>query len=156
MSKLGLYEGGIREPFIAWCPELIPTNRVDETTVLSTLDMFPTLAEIAAAKIPADTIPEGQNLSAAFFGKHVARTAPLFWEYGRNTNSFAFARGHNRSPNLAMREGNWKFLIQSDGSNAQLYNLANDRVEKNNVLESHPAEAARMKAALLSWRKSLP
>ena len=155
-SKLGLYEGGIREPFIAWCPELIAGDRIDETTVISTLDMFPTFAEIAGAKIAPDTKLEGQNMSPALFGKKVIRTGPLFWEYGRNTNSFAFARGQNHSPNLAMREGNWKFLVQDDGSNAQLYNLAKDRAEKNNLIESHPTETARMKAALLSWRKSLP
>lgn len=156
-SKLSLYEGGIRVPFIAWWPGRIPAGRIDDQTVLSSLDVFPTFADVAGARLSQDAKPEGQSMAAAFFeGKTVARSAPLFWEYGRNTNSFAFGRGENRSPNLAMREGNWKLLVQDDGSNLQLYDLDQDRAERRNLAGGEPERAARMKAEALAWRKSLP
>lgn len=155
-SKLSLYEGGLRVPLIAWWPNRIPAGRVDHTTVLSALDFLPTFAEIAGAKIPSDIKPEGQNMTAALFGKSVERTQALFWEYGRNTNSFAYARGENRSPNLAMREGKWKFLVQSDGSAAELYDLHSDPNEKTNLVANNELIAARMKKDLLEWRKTLP
>lgn len=155
-SKLSLYEGGVRVPLIAWWPNRVPVGRVDRTTIVSALDFLPTFAEIAGAKIPADIKPEGQNMTAAIFGKSIERTQPLFWEYGRNTNSFGYARGENRSPNLAMREGKWKFLVQSDGSDTELYDLETDAREQNNLAVSNEAVATKMKDALLNWRKSVP
>jgi arylsulfatase A-like enzyme len=155
-SKLSLYEGGVREPLIVWAPGQIPAGRADQNSIVSSLDIFPTLAEIAGAQIQADIKSDGQSMMAAFFGKNTQRVTPLFWEYGRNTNSFAFARGQNRSPNLAMREGDWKFLMQSDGMDAQLYNLQSDSNESNNLAVTEPARVEKMKAALLTWKKTWP
>ncbi len=154
-AKLSLYEGGIREPFIAWWPGRVPA-RVDHATILSSLDIFPTLASIAGAKLPTQPTLEGHDLSPALFGREVSRSTPLFWEYGRNTNSFAYPPRPNRSPNLAMRQGPWKLLLQSDGSAGELYNLHQDTAETNNLAALHPAQFAAMKNSLLSWRQSLP
>lgn len=155
-SKLSLYEGGIRVPMIAWWPGRIPAGRVDQTTVFSSLDFFLTFAQVAETGVPAEVTFEGQPMAAALFGKNTERTKPLFWEYGRNTNSFSLGRGQNRSPNLAMREGNWKLLVQDDGSRVELYNLEQDRAEKNNLAQAEGTRAERMKKAALEWRKSLP
>jgi len=154
-SKLSLYEGGIRLPFIARWPGKIPAGRVDETTVLAAVDMFPTLCAVAGAK--SDASSDGENLSAAFFGTITQRTKPLFWEYGRNTKSFAFPGDpKHRSPNVAVRDGKWKLLANADGSNVELYDIIADANETKN-LESNEAEIAnRLREALLSWRRSLP
>jgi arylsulfatase A-like enzyme len=155
-SKLSLYEGGIRVPLIAWWPNRIPAGRVDQTSVISALDIFPTLVEIAGAKLSRDVRPEGQTMATALFGKSVERTQPLFWEYGRNTNSFAYARGQNRSPNLAMREGKWKLFVQSNGTETALYDLEKDPNEKQNVAASNETVTEEMRGSLLEWRKALP
>ena len=154
-SKLSLYEGGIRVPMIAWWPGQIPAGRIDETTVISSLDIFPTFVAMAGAALPSGATMEGENMTPALFGKPVERSQPLFWEYGRNTNSFAYPQNENRSPNLAMREEDWKLLVQSDGSGAELYHLKSDRTEEKNLADSERARAAKMKAALLAWRKTL-
>ena len=52
-SKLSLYEGGIRVPFIVRWPGHTPAGRVDERTVLEGVDLFPTLCAIAHASLPA-------------------------------------------------------------------------------------------------------
>jgi arylsulfatase A-like enzyme len=155
-SKLSLYEGGIRVPMIAWWPGKVPEGRVDEKTVISSLDLFPTFTEIGGGKLPANYAGDGANASAALFWKTIERTKPLFWEYGRNTNSFAFGRGANRSPNVAMRDGKWKLLVNADGTGAELYNLDVDSREERNVANDESARIAKMKAAALQWRKSLP
>lgn len=155
-SKLSLYEGGIRVPLIVWRPGRVPAGRVDRTTVISSLDMFPTLVEIASAKMPADLNLDGQNMTSAFRGEEMERIGALFWEYGRNPNSFAYPRGENRSPNLAIREGKWKFLVQSDGSGGELYDLEKDVNERSNAAAANPALAAKLKEALLKWRESVP
>ena len=155
-SKLSLYEGGVRVPMIAWWPKQIPAGRVEEKAVFSSLDFFPTFSELGGARIPAEMKPEGQNMSAVLFGKSLEREKPLFWEYGRNTNSFAYGRGENRSPNVAMREGNWKLLVQDDGTRVELYDLEKDRAESANLAAAEKERAERMKKAALEWRRSLP
>ena len=84
------------------------------------------------------------------------RTKPLFWEYGRNTNAFAFPRGRDRSPNVAVREGDWKLLVNADGSDTQLYDLKTDPKESHNVADKNPDVAARLKEKALAWRNALP
>ena len=55
-----------------------------------------------------------------------------------------------------MREGPWKFLMRADGSAPQLYDLAQDPGETNNVAARESARAERMKAAVQAWRATLP
>jgi len=155
-AKLSLYEGGIREPLIAWWPGKIPAGKVNENTVVSSLDFFPTFLEIAGAKMPSGTF-DGQNMAPTLFGAEPIRAAALFWEYARNTNSFAFPGDpKNRSPNVAMREGNWKLIVQADGSRAELYDLEKDRNEQSNLANEQPERTRQMTEAALRWRRSLP
>jgi arylsulfatase A-like enzyme len=155
-SKLSLYEGGIRLPFIVRWPGHVPAGRVDETSVLHAVDMMPTLAAIAGAKLPEGFAGDGADISAAFFGRPVARPKPIFWEYGRNEKSFAWPKPPDRSPNVAVREGDWKLLVNADGSGSELYHLATDPNESNNVAAANPEVTAKLKAAALKWRASLP
>ena len=155
-SKISLYEGGTRMPFIVRWPGHAPVGRVDESSVLNGVDLFPTFCRIAGARLPKNGRFDGQDVSAAFVGKKVTRKQPMFWEYGRNNNSFGYPHGRDRSPNVAVRDGDWKLLINADGSNAQLYNLADDRNETTDVAEAHPKIAKRLSERALEWRKSLP
>jgi arylsulfatase A-like enzyme len=123
------------------------------------VDLFPSLCRVAGASIPADIAArfDGEDLSAALTGGSPLRTKPLFWEYGRNSNSFNYPPVlQDRSPNVAVREGNWKLLVNADGSGAELYDLAVDPNESTNVIASQTAVASRLREAALSWRKPLP
>jgi arylsulfatase A-like enzyme len=156
-SKLSLYEGGIRLPFLARWPGKIPAGHVDETTVLSALDLFPTLAAIAGAELPANVKFDGQDMSAALRGTPVTRKTPLFWEYGRNEKWFAYPKEPiNRSPSVAIREGKWKLLINPDGSRAELYDVVSDAEEKRDVATEQPDVVKRLSEQALTWRKALP
>jgi arylsulfatase A-like enzyme len=155
-SKLSLYEGGIREPFIAWGPGLVPAGRVNDATVTAAVDLFPSLCTLCGAKLPEGYRPDGEDLSAALLGQTPKRTKPLFWEYGRNTKSFAYPAGRNRSPNVAVRDGDWKLLVNADGTGAELYDLAADRDETKNVAADHPDITKRLTDAALRWRKAMP
>jgi arylsulfatase A-like enzyme len=156
-SKLSLHEGGIRLPFIARWPGHIPAGRVDEQTVIGAVDVLPTLAAIAHAKLPEGVAFDGENIIAALEGKPITRTKPLLWEYGRNDKSFNYPSvPRDRSPNLAVREGNWKLLVNADGTAAELYDVTTDRSEDTNVAPQHPDIAERLSHLVLDWRKSLP
>ncbi len=155
-SKLSLYEGGVRLPFIAWGPGIVPAGVTNDTTVLAAVDLFPTLCRLSGASLPAGYEGDGEDMSPALLGKSPRRTRPLFWEYGRNDRSFSYPRGEDRSPNLAVLDGDWKLLVNDDGRGAELYNLADDPKEARNRVADEPVVAARLREAVLNWRKSQP
>ena len=156
-TKLSLYEGGIRVPLIVRWPGHVPAARINEQTVVSALDFFPTLCALADVKAPRGTRFEGEDISSALTGKTPTRKNPLFFEYGRNTNSFGRPPNpQHRSPNVAIREGKWKLLVNADGSDAELYDVEADASETNNLASKQLKQVARLKKAALSWRKSLP
>lgn len=153
-NKLALYEGGIRMPFIIRWPGQVAAGKVDDKSILSAVDIYPTLAAIAGAStkgVPLD----GLDVTAVWKGKALAKRAPLFWEYGRNDNG-AFKYGPDRSPSLAVRRDDWKLLINADGSRPELYNLAADKAEKKNLATEKPEIVAELKQLAMGWRATWP
>ena len=155
-SKLSLYEGGTRLPFIVRWPGHTPAGRVDNQSVLAGTDLFASLCAIAGVEPPKDVAFDGENRSGVLLGRPAVRTRPLYWEYGRNAKAFAYPRGADRSPNVAMREGDWKLLLNADGTDLQLYDLKTDPKEATNVAATNPEVAARLKEKALAWRTALP
>jgi arylsulfatase A-like enzyme len=155
-SKLSLYEGGTRMPFIVRWPGHVPAGKVNEQTVLCAVDLFPSLCQMANVALPKGVAFDGEELSASWFGNAAKRKHPLLWEYGRNNTAFNYPRGRDRSPNLALRENNWKLLMNADGTGVELYNLNADEHETTNVAGQNGEITKRLQEKLLAWRKSLP
>ena len=157
-SKLSLYEGGICVPFLARWPGKIPAGSVDSTTVLAAVDLYPTFCKLAGAAHPEGTKPDGEDRSDALFGKPAStRSRPLFWEYGRNNTAFVYPREFtDRSPNVAVLDGDWKLLVDAGGGGAQLYDVSADPKEERDQMADKPDVVARLKKSALDWRKSLP
>jgi arylsulfatase A-like enzyme len=157
-SKLSLYEGGLRVPAIAWGPGLVRAGVTDTETVIAAVDLYPSLCKTAGVVQPKDYRPDGEDLSPALLGEEARkRTKPLFWEYGRNDRSFAYPPDpKHRSPNVAIRDGDWKLLVNADGTGGELYDLAADPKETRNCAGEQPLVARRLREAALRWRKSLP
>jgi arylsulfatase A-like enzyme len=156
-QKLSLYEGGIRVPFAVWWPGMSKGGVVNAKTVIASIDLLPTLASICGAKLPSHYTPDGEDMTAAIKGESPARTKALFWEYGRNATSFAYPRdARHRSPNVAVREGGWKLLVNADVTGVELYDLTADSRETTNVAAGHADVAKRLTEKALTWRKSIP
>lgn len=153
--KGNLYEGGIREPFIVWAPGFLgPSARgtLNDRTVLSAVDLLPSIARLAGVSLSPGIKPDGEDLSTSFLGKGAqTRSKPLFWlrPPDRPGNG-------ERWPDLALRDADWKLLLMQDGTGAQLYDLAHDPGETNNLASSNPKTVQRMSRPLLDWSKSLP
>jgi arylsulfatase A-like enzyme len=156
--KFSLYEGGIRLPFIARFPSVVPAGKTDSTSVIGSVDLFPTLCHVAGAELPKGVALDGVDRFAALKGEALpARERPLMWEYGRNEKFFGYPKQpRDRSPQLAIRDEKWKLLINRDGNGAELYDLSADESEKENVAADHPELTARLTKAILSWRDTLP
>lgn len=155
-SKLSLYEGGTRMPFIISWPGHIPAGTIDESSVISGVDMLPTLAKLGHVPLPEIYQGDGVDKSQVLLGKPAARHQDLFWEYGRNNIAFKYPEGKDKSPNLAVRSGDWKLIMNNDGTDIQLFNIKKDKYETMNVAGSEPATVATLKNKLLTWWDSLP
>jgi arylsulfatase A-like enzyme len=156
--KASLYEGGMRMPFIIWSPDhLIPKGKIDNTSIVSALDLFASLCGIAHIKLPAGYNSDGTDMSDALVGKPQQRSKPVFWEYRRNDKkAFPKPADTDASPNLAVRDGDWKLLINFNETEMMLYNLYEDPRETTNICGKFPDKAAELKDMVLKWRHSLP
>ena len=152
--KRSMYEGGIRTLGLVSWPGQVPAGRVDETSVVSAVDFLPTIASLAGAKVPDEVKPDGEDLSALWLGgPSTPRTQRLHWEWLFNVQG---ANDGYFPPTLAIREGDWKLFVNHDGSQAQLFNLAKDAGEQQNVADQNRARVESLKAEALAWVKSLP
>ena len=161
--KWSLYEGGIRTPLVVRWPGVMPAA-VNDTTVVAAVDFFPTLCALSGVTAPSGVKFDGEDLSFVWKGGKQPRSTPLLWEYGRKPpaegpgkiRAFPYPNEPDaKSPNVAIREADWKLLINADGTAAELYNLAADRNETHNLAAEKPDITKRLTDAALMWRKSL-
>jgi len=150
--KRSLYEGGVRVPFIVRWPKGVPSGRVDDTSVLAGVDFLPTVCRLAGVELPKGFRPDGEDVSDILRGKPRPRTKPILWEWRFGIFGYAY----HRSPMLAIRDGDWKLLMNPDRSRVELYNIPQDRLELNNLAERYPGVVERLSQRVLAWQKTLP
>ena len=150
--KRSLYEGGVRVPFIVRWPAKIFAGKIDDTSVVGGVDFMPTVLKLAGVPAPAAWRPDGEDVSDILTGAPRARVNPLMWEWRFNI------AGHvnNRSPQLAIRDGDWKLLVNPDRTRTELYDLGRDRLQVDNVATQHPEVVARLSDRVIAWAKELP
>lgn len=153
-QKGTLYEGGIRMPFIVRWPGKIAPGQVNDQSVMVAVDILPSLCKITGAQLPCNYSIDGEDRSSILLGgKDVKRDKPVYWEFNRNQPSTIEENSQRISPQIAVREGDWKLLVNQDGSRVELYNLITDVNETTNVAAKNPAIAASMKKKALDWYK---
>jgi arylsulfatase A-like enzyme len=150
--KAHLLEGGVRTPFIVRWPGKAPAGTINDVTVFTALDLLPTLCAAAGASVPATYLCDGENLLSAWRGEPVRRTGPIFW----HTQAGAANNRSEQWASCAMRDGDWKLYVSGDGNRVELYNLAVDRSESQNVGQQHPEILSRMNDAIAAWEATLP
>lgn len=156
--KASLFEGGMHMPFIIWDAKgTLPKGTIDTTSVVSALDMFESLCTIANVELPKGYESDGMNMSEALMGQPRKRNIPLFWEYRRNdAKAFPWPHDKDVSPNLAVRDGDWKLLVNDDGSDVMLFNLHENLRETIEMSAKYPEVTQRLKEMALNWRQTLP
>ena len=154
--KTNLYEGGFSEPFIVWWPEKIPSKKAgtkNTKTVIAGIDLPLTFMDLAGAKSDHGVEYDGESMLAAIQGqKQQLRKKSLFWIRPPDRPGY---NGDN-DPDLAIRKGDFKLLMDFDGSNVQLYNLEKDRGETQNLKDSNPQKMAELKKELEAWFTTYP
>jgi N-acetylgalactosamine-6-sulfatase len=145
-GKHGMYEGGVRVPWIVRWPGHVPANRVDEKSVISGADFLPTLCALTGVTIDINDF-DGEDASAAWLGEteHV-RSKPLFW------------RTSSTGSDAGIRERQWKLIYptRKKGAELALYDIINDPTEKHNVASKHPDIVNKLAAKVEAWVSTLP
>ena len=139
-----LYEGGIRVPLLVRGPGIKPGSLA--TNAMSSVDYFPTIAELAglAAPKPEDNV-DGVTLAAVLKGTGEPAARPLFWHYPHYSNQ-------GGKPGGAIRDGDFKLIEFYETGRVELFDLKSG---ENRNLAEDPAHAARVKAMvskLDTWR----
>lgn len=151
--KWSLFEGGIRMPFIARWTDTIPAGSEDTTSVVSAIDLSPTICRFAG--VPVEDNLDGLDRGDVLLGHPSQRAKPVFWQYGHPHAILKGGKPEHQSPTFAMRDDRWKFLTNPDGSEAQLFDLEADEGETTNLLAQQPARATAMAAEISAWADNL-
>ena len=154
--KFSLYEGGIRQPLIMHWRGHMKVGTRDEQTVAQGIDLLPTFASIIGARKPAGSA--GIDLSPVLQGQPVTGRPDLFWAYGKEGRPLLGKPSQpiDVSPRFAVREGDWKLLANDGGTDVELYDLARDPMEKQDLAASEPEIRRRLLAKLRKWLARLP
>ncbi|QDV47467.1 Choline-sulfatase [Stieleria neptunia] len=147
--KWSLFEGGIRMPFIARWTGTIPAGIEDTTSVVAAIDLSPTICRFAG--VPVENHLDGVDRGDVLLGHPAPRGKPVFWQYGHPHAILKGGKPEHQSPTFAIRDGHWKFLVNPDGSEAQLFDLESDEGETTNLLSVQPERAAAMARQIAAW-----
>ncbi|NQU22969.1 MAG: sulfatase [Candidatus Nealsonbacteria bacterium] len=161
--KMTTYEGGPRVPCIMRWPGKIPAGRVCRELVTS-MDLLPTFARLAGAKIPADRTIDGKNVLPVILGEpDVENPRKTYFYYSYN---------HLQ----AVRNGKWKLVLPRPAKppwcswsarmttaveEITLYDLRSDTVtgsngaERNNVATEHAEVVAELMRLIEQAREDL-
>ena len=144
IGKESFFEGGIRVPFIASWPAEWP-NGITFEPMVSSLDIAATAVALAGSAPDSDRPLDGVNLDPFIRGEKVGEVhEALFW------------RQSSRTPGLtkfAIRSGDSKLVKDDPEGEAQLFNLAEDPGETNDLIGSDAETAARLAGLWNAWNR---
>ena len=144
--KQYVHEGGVASPFLVhWPAGVANSGRIVDDQMFHLIDVMPTLCDLASATYPkqhkGNSIKPAPGMSMKPYWQSDVVDPPirtLFWQHLNHS---------------AVRRGNWKLvtLDDRDAEQWELYHLEKDRSETVNVIEKHPAVAAKLRSRWQDW-----
>jgi arylsulfatase A-like enzyme len=156
-SKQMTWEGGVRVPCIMTWPGVIPAGTVCRE-VATTMDLFPTFARLAHARLPGDRVIDGKDIFPLLQKPATAKS--------RHEVLYYYCFTHLQ----AVRSGRWKLVLPrpahpkwlmflarltEEVKSPELYDLDADMEERNNVAAKHPDVVARLMGFAENAREDL-
>jgi len=149
-GKGSTFEGGMREPTVAWWPGKIKAGSVSQK-LASTMDIFTTGLKLAGAAVPEDRIIDGVDMRPVLFDTGPSLRETMFYYRGQTL--------------MAVRKGPYKahFITRpAYGGGAEvthdppeLYHLDHDPSERFNIAADHPEVIADIRATVEQHKSAL-
>ena len=134
------YEGGLRTPWIVRWPGVTNPGSVSSQPIAS-IDLLPTIAAAVGTRPPADRAVDGIDLGPALRGDPLLGRA-LVWHFPH------YRHGPGNDPYSVIRRGDWKLIRFYDPRKTELYNLAVDLGEQNDLASLESDMVERLELAL--------
>lgn len=123
--KRSLYEGGLRQAFLARWVKHIAADTVNDTPI-AFWDILPTIAELTGSKIPDDVPTDGVSILPTLLHNQPLKRDTFYWEL------------HEGKSIQAARWKNWKFVKNGTKKPVELYDLQTDPSESNDLANQFP------------------
>ena len=146
-GKGWIYEGGIREAFLARCPGVTTPGSVSSEPVCST-DFYPTILEYCGLPLKPNQHLDGQSLIPLMSGEERLSRENLFWHYPHYSNQGGF-------PAAALRNRDWKLIERFEDGRVHLYHLKDDPGERKDRSKDFPDRVMRMRENLHRWYREV-
>ena len=144
-NKGSNYEGGLRVPVIVKWPGVNKPGSISDEPVIST-DFYPTI--LGATGLPKRPLQhvDGVDLSSVLKGRSRIDRESLFWHYPH------YNQHPQNFPATVIRKGHWKLIEILDTGDLELYNLALDVGEQNNLADVHSGLTQSLLDEMRAWR----
>ncbi|MBI3192355.1 MAG: sulfatase-like hydrolase/transferase, partial [Pedosphaera parvula] len=156
-GKGSTWEGGMREPGIAWWPGRIKAGAVTGE-LASTMDLYTTCLTLAGVPVPQDRVVDGVDMAPILF--HNGRSNRDVYFYYRGTQLYAVRKGPYKAHYLTRSAYGKDPVVKHDPP--ALYHLGHDPSEQFDVSKDHPEvladiarEVARHQAKLVPGKPQL-
>jgi arylsulfatase A-like enzyme len=146
-AKGSLFEGGHRVPTIAWWPNKIKENTVNNQLAIS-LDIMPTILSLTGASVPKGHQLDGVNLIPTLLGQKETKRE-LFWRNGGLKIDATDLL--TKDVSKAMRAGKWKLVVSPYYESSNLYDLSKDIAEQHDVANEYPNIVKEMTTKVKAW-----
>jgi arylsulfatase A-like enzyme len=146
-GKGSAYEGGVRVPLIIRWPGQIRAGSTCNVPVFGA-DLYPTVLAMTGARPEPGQVIDGESIVPLCRQRGSLKRDTIFWHYPHNHPGGA-------SPYSAIRAGDWKLIEFQEDGHAELYNIAEDIGEKNELSARFAEKARELRARLEAWRREV-
>ncbi len=148
-----LFEEQIAIPMILWAPGIEPGRHA---APVETVDLLPTLAELFGLSLTPGHRLEGESLVPILTGERDRRGRRFAYSQTSAFSGYFADRGYrlrDREFLRSVREARWKLILYPgvDDDYRELYDLAADPGETENLAAAHPDVRDRLEAAIRGW-----
>jgi len=142
-GKGSAYEGGVRVPFIIYWPKA-SFHQSTQSTPVQSIDIYPSLIEMTGIASQSSTI-DGVSLAPLLDTTRPFPLRDLFWHYPH------YHRVGGARPYSAIRSGNYRLIHFYEDNRDELYNLAKDPSESQDLSNSEIEIKNTLKKKLDAW-----
>ena len=139
-GKGSAYEGGIREPMIvSWPGKVKEQTKTNAPVIIE--DFYPSILQMAQIDAyEVVQVIDGESFLPILAGKQLNKNRNFLWHFPNNWGP----TGPGIGATSTLRKGDWKLIYFHEGEHFELYNIAEDISEKNNLASEQPKRVKKL------------